>query len=476
MTATAKKSVPLKLFHEAADGVTADTPHRRYMQTALGGYAKTRAGTQGKFADWGQARSAAAAAKWEAIEHLDTHLATFADNLEKNGIQVFWADDDVAARDYITRVVQGHNAKRVIKSKTMTSEEIHLNKALEAAGLEVLESDLGEYIVQLTGDAPYHFVFPSMHLKREEIGKLFRDELGEEFAGKSNEPTDLAMVARRVMRRAYLDADIGISGANFGVADTGAIAITENEGNARLTTSMPKVHIALMGIEKVIPTLSDLSLLQPMLAVAGTGQHLTCYNSLLSGPRRAGEVDGPEEMHVVLLDNGRTRLLADPEQRDALRCIRCGACLNVCPVFQNVGGHTYGTTYQGPIGSVITPHYKGLQQWKHLSHASSLCGACTATCPVKIDLHHHLLRNRRNAVEEKAPMTERGLMKGFSTLMTHPKLYRLAGKLGGIGDRMTGFLKGSSFDPVKAWRKTRTLPSPAKQSFQDWWDKGGKKQ
>ena len=474
-TATQSKTVPLRLFHEAADDVTANTPHRRYMQTALGGYAKTRAGTQGKFADWPAARTAAAAIKWEAIEHLDTYLAQFADNLEKNGVHVHWAEDDVQARAAIEGVLRKHDAKRVVKSKTMTSEEIHLNKALEAAGLHVVESDLGEYIVQLTGDAPYHFVFPSMHLRRDEIGKLFRDELGNEFVGDSDEPSDLTGVARRVMRRAYLDADVGISGANFGVAETGAIAITENEGNARLTTSMPKVHIALMGIEKIVPKLDDLALLQPMLGVAGAGQHLTCYNSLLSGPRKDGETDGPEEMHVVLLDNGRTRLLADPEQRDALRCIRCGACLNVCPVFQNVGGHTYGTTYQGPIGSVITPHYRGLQEWKHLSHASSLCGACTATCPVKIDLHHHLLRNRRNAVDEKANLGERSMMKGFATLMTHPKLYRLAGKLGGIGDRLTGFMKGSKLDPVKAWRKTRTLPSPAKQSFQEWWEKEGSK-
>jgi L-lactate dehydrogenase complex protein LldF len=217
-----------------------------------------------------------------------------------------------------------------------------------------------------------------MHLRRDEISDLFEKELG---TAKTDNPEELTMIARRVLRRAYIEADMGISGGNFIVADTGMISITENEGNARLTVGLPKIHVALVGIEKVVPRLGDLALLLPMLATAGTGQHLTGYNSMYGGPRQPGETDGPEEFHVVLLDNHRTRLLADPEQRDALHCIRCGACLNVCPIFKNIGGHTYGTTYQGPIGSVITPHFRGLQDWKHLSGASSLCGACTETCP-----------------------------------------------------------------------------------------------
>ena len=480
MTSTTKnpairpaKTVPLRLFHDAADKVSADAPYRRWMQGALAGYAKTRAGTQGKFADWQSARRAAAAAKWEAIEHLDQHLATFADNLEKNGVTVHFAADADDARRYVLGVCERRGAKRIVKSKTMTSEEIGLNDALDAAGYETLESDLGEYIVQLRGEAPYHFVFPSMHLRRGEIQELFREKLGSET---TDDPEALTMVARAVMRKAYLEADVGITGANFGVADLGAVSITENEGNARLTSSMPKCHISLMGIEKVIPSMDDLALLLPMLAVAGTGQHLTCYNSLLSGPRRDGENDGPEEMHVVLIDNGRTRLLADPEQRDALRCIRCGACLNVCPVFKNVGGHTYGTTYQGPIGSVITPHYQGLQEWKHLSHASSLCGACTETCPVKIDLHHHLLRNRRNAAAVKPGRAERATFRLFARVMTSPRLYRLAGRLSAVGDRLARPVAGTRLDPLRHWRKSRSLPSPAKQSFADWWEKEGKSQ
>jgi L-lactate dehydrogenase complex protein LldF len=247
------------------------------------------------------------------------------------------------------------------------------------------------------------------------------------------------------------------------------ISITENEGNARLTTALPKIHVALIGIEKIVPRLADLSLFLPMLATAGTGQQLTCYNSMYGGPRLPGEIDGPEEFHVVLLDNHRTRLLADAEQRDALHCIRCGACLNVCPIFKNIGGHAYGTTYQGPIGSVITPHYRGLQDWKHLSGASSLCGACTEACPVKIDIHHHLLQNRRNAVAEKKVWWEKLIWFGFRHLMKRPWAYKLAIRLAPLGQLFHPFVYGTELDPVQSWTKTRDFPEAATQSFHDWW-------
>jgi len=348
----------------------------------------------------------------------------------------------------------------------MTSEEIHLNAALEEAGLLVDESDLGEYIVQLRKEAPYHFVFPAMHLTRGEISKTFEDNLGSE---PSDSPEELTMIARRVMRGKYLQADVGITGANFAIAETGSISITENEGNARLTMSLPRIHIALLGIEKVLPRLSDLALFLPMLATAGAGQPLTCYNTLISGPRAPGEPDGPEELHIVLLDNGRTQLLSDPEQREALACIRCGACLNVCPVFKSVGGHAYGTTYQGPIGSVITPHLRGLQSWKHLSGASSLCGACTEACPVGIDLHHHLLRNRRNAVEEKPGKLEGLAWSAFSWLITRPRIYALAMKLGRLAQPFHPIVKRSKLDPMISWTKTREFPRLARRSFRDEW-------
>ena len=291
-----------------------------------------------------------------------------------------------------------------------------------------------------------------MHLTRGEISALFEKELG---TAPTNDPEELTMIARKVLRQVYCTADIGISGANFGIAETGMIAITENEGNARLTTSLPKVHIAIMGIEKLLPRLSDLALFLPMLATAGTGQALTGYNSMIGGPRQPGEPDGPEEFHLILLDNHRTQLLADPEQRDALHCIRCGACLNVCPVFRNIGGHSYGTTYQGPIGSVITPHLRGLQQWKHLSNASSLCGACTSACPVKIDLHHHLLHNRRNAAKEKPLWWEQWAFRVFAVAMNHPALYRLSGRLAHFGQKFHPLVKGTRLDPARSWTRTR---------------------
>src|SRR6266446_1137004 len=339
-------------FNARATRLTKDLEHRAKIRSALRSYEKARDEKKALFQDWEAARDGAAAIKWE----------------------------------------------------TMTSEEIHLNDALRQAGYEVVESDLGEFIVQLREEAPYHLVFPAMHLTRTEISDLFHEKL---HSAPTDNPEQLTMIARRELRLKYLRADIGISGANFGIAETGMISITENEGNARLTTALPRVHVALMGIEKIVPKLSDLALFLPMLATAGTGQQITCYNSLIGGPRQPGETDGPEEFHVILLDNRRTQLLADAEQRDALHCIRCGACLNVCPIYRNIGGHSYGTTYQGPIGSVITPHLRGLMDWKHLSYASSLCGACTETCPVKINLHHHLLQNRRNASQEKPSLFQK---------------------------------------------------------------------
>lgn len=458
---------PFTQFQSDADRVTADTDRRSFLRSSLSGYMKTRSATQNRFMDYQSARIAAGDVKWEAIENLDTYLAQFADNLEARGTKVHWCNNSEEARGVILDILKKHNAKSVIKSKCMTTEEIHLNELLDKEGFEVVESDLGEFIVQLRDEAPYHFVFPAMHLKKEEISTLFQNKLR---SANTTDPEELTMIAREVLREKYIQADVGISGSNFGVAETGMISITENEGNARLTTALPKVHIALMGIEKVIPTLEDLALLLPMLATAGTGQHLTCYNSQLGGPSQSNEIDGPEEMHVVLLDNHRTRLLADPEQRDALRCIRCGACLNVCPIFKNVGGHTYGTTYQGPIGSVITPHLRGLKKWKHLSHSSSLCGACTETCPVKIDLHHHLLRNRRNsAAKGQGGIIERIMMQGFVFVMRRPGMYRTVGWFGKIGQTLIKPLRRTWLDPLKKWTNTRDLDDPPKQSFKQYW-------
>ena len=305
-----------------------------------------------------------------------------------------------------------------------------------------------------------------MHLTRGQISETFTKELG---SAPTDSPEELTMIAREVMRHKYCTADIGISGANFAVAETGMISITENEGNARLTTSIPRVHIVLLGIEKLLPRMEDLALFLPMLATSGAGQALTCYNTMIGGPRQDGESDGPEEMHVILLDNRRTEILADPEQRDALHCIRCGACLNVCPIFRNVGGHSYATTYQGPIGSVITPHLRGLQEWKHLSYASSLCGACTEACPVKIDLHHHLLHNRRNAMQEKPNRLEKLAFKGFAFVMNRPSLYKALTRVGRVLQKLHPIVKASRLDPLLPWTKTREFPAVASQTFKDYW-------
>jgi len=446
--------------------MAADLRHRGLVQSALGKYEAARDARKAAFHDWQGARQLAAETKWEAINHLDEHLESFVAKLEARGTKVHWAGTAEQAREIILGIIREKNARSIIKSKAMTAEEIHLNDALEKAGHEVVESDLGEFIVQLRHEPPYHIVFPAMHLTRGEISELFAKELG---SAPTDSPEELTMIARRALRKKYLSSDIGITGANFAIAETGMVSITENEGNARLTAAVPKTMITLLGIEKILPKLSDLALFLPMLATAGAGQALTCYNTLYGGPKQPDECDGPREWHVVLLDNHRTELLADAEQRDALHCIRCGACLNVCPVFRNVGGHTYGTTYSGPIGSVITPHLRGLQDWKHLSNASSLCGACTEACPVKIDLHHHLLQNRRNAAAQKPSFFERLGYRIFAVVANRPRVYRLAKVLGRGLQPLLVLVKGSRLDPARAWTQTRELPPLAPKSFKELW-------
>ena len=454
-------------FLAQARVVTRDLRHRGLIQTALRKYETARDRKKAAFNDWQSARQAAAETKWDAINHLDTYLAEFADKMEARGTQVHWAGNAAEAREIILGIIRSKGARSIIKSKAMTAEEIHLNDAMEKAGYEVVESDLGEFIVQLRHEPPYHIVFPAMHLTRDDINELFQKELG---SASTREPEELTMIARRALRRKYITADVGITGANFAIAETGMISITENEGNARLTAALPKTMITLVGIEKVLPRLEDLALFLPMLATAGAGQTITGYNTMYGGPRQPGECDGPEEYHVVLLDNRRTELLADPEQRDALHCIRCGACLNVCPIFKNVGGHTYGTTYSGPVGSVITPHLRGLQDWKHLSGSSSLCGACTEACPVKIDLHHHLLRNRRNAAVGEPSFFERLAYRLFAFVINRPGLYRFAKEAGRLTEPLQKLIRNTPLDPARAWTGSRDLPPMPEQSFKEWWE------
>ncbi|HEX4084465.1 MAG TPA: LutB/LldF family L-lactate oxidation iron-sulfur protein [Chthoniobacteraceae bacterium] len=459
-------SVFSEQFKKDARRVTSDARQRGLIETALRKYEASRDLQKAAYQDWQGARQAAAERKWDAINHLDQHLESLVTKLEARGTKVHWASTAEQARQIFLDILKEKNARSIIKSKAMTAEEIHLNDTLEKAGYRVVESDLGEYIVQLRQEPPYHIVFPAMHLTRGQISDLFAEKLGSQ---PTDNPEDLTMIARGVLRDQYVTADVGITGANFAIAETGMISITENEGNARLTAALPRTMITLMGIEKLVPRLSDLALFLPMLATAGAGQALTGYNSMYGGPRQPGECDGPEEYHVVLIDNGRTHLLADGEQRDALHCIRCGACLNVCPIYRNVGGHTYGTTYSGPVGSVITPHLRGLQQWKHLSQASSLCGACTEACPVKIDLHHHLLQNRRNAAARKPLWWERAAFRAFGFLAARPALLRGLIPFGRFAQKFHWLVLGGPLDPARAWTETRDLPPIASHTFTDQW-------
>lgn len=373
-----------------------DLDHRKKINYNIGKYNAVVPNGKKQFLDVNRVREKAKNIKWKAIETLDRQLEQFERKFTENGGRVIWAQTAEEARQAILDICLQRNCRSVVKSKSMATEEILLNEHLAEHGIESVETDLGEYIQQLDGEPPYHIVTPAMHKSKEDVAKLFSEKLD---TPPGLTPEQLTGVAREKLRKKYQEAEVGITGANFLIADTGSIAVTENEGNARLSSAWPKTHIVLAGIEKIISSLDDLSLFWPLLATYGTGQQLTVYNSIISGPRKNGESDGPEEMFVILLDNGRTHILENPAARESLYCIRCGACLNACPVYKNIGGHAYGTTYSGPIGSVITPHLKDQEEWKHLSFASSLCGNCTEVCAVRINLHELLLLNRHESVE-----------------------------------------------------------------------------
>ncbi|AMM50613.1 [Fe-S]-binding protein [Rufibacter sp. DG15C] len=390
-------STKLKQFLLDSEAKAFDLDHRQKIRFNIGKYnAAVHNGMQA-YEHHELARERASFIKTQTINNLDKYLVEFENNFTKRGGKVIWAQNDEEALREIGAIMKRKRAKSVVKSKSMITEEIHMNEFLEKNGIETVETDLGEYIVQLAEQRPYHIVTPAMHMSKKDISELFTKKLGIPLTDDAQE---LVATARKLLRDKYTSAEVGVTGANFILADIGGIALTENEGNARLSTTFPKTHIAIVGIEKMLPSVHDLDLFWPLLSTSGTGQNVTIYNTILTGPRQPTEKDGPEEMYVILLDNGRTNLLAQPEQREALNCIRCGACLNVCPVYKNIGGHTYETTYSGPIGSVITPHLAGMEENKHLSFASSLCGACTSVCPVKINLHNLLLLNRKQSVDE----------------------------------------------------------------------------
>lgn len=442
----------------------ADREHRRKINFNIGRYNAVVPKGKQQFSDLTTARERAKNIKWKAIESLDKQLENFEAAITRRGAKVIWAENTAEAQEAIHKICEEKNCRTLVKSKSMVTEEIHLNEFLEKAGIESVETDLGEYIQQLDGEPPYHIVTPAMHKSKEDVARLFSRKLGTDPKAT---PEQLTLTARKLLREKYVQAEVGVTGANFIISDIGGIALTENEGNARLSCSMPKTHIVIAGIEKVIPSLQDLALFWPLLSTFGTGQFLTVYNSIVTGPRQPGETDGPEDMYVILLDNGRTNMLADPVMRESLYCIRCGACLNACPVYKNIGGHAYGATYSGPIGSVISPRMNGMEEWKHLSYASSLCGNCTEVCAVKINLHELLLENRHKAAAEGFnTWAEKMAWKMWRQAMLHRSWMNMAN--GRTKNWVVNSLLGG-------WKEHRgTMDFPARSFNQQWKEKYGK--
>ena len=454
-----KVSAESKMFLQAAEKVGFDKEHRKKIQFNISKY--DAAVEEGKklYRNIGLARDRAGHIKYKVINELDKYLIEFEDHFTKNGGKIIWARDAKEAVKEILTLMQRKQIKSVVKSKSMITEEIELNPALEKNGIHVLETDLGEFIVQQANQKPYHIVTPAMHLSKEDIASLYHEKFNTE---EKLSPEELTLYTRELLRKKFVEADAGITGANFLLADIGGVALTENEGNALLSLSFPKIHIAIAGIDKLIPGIKDLDLYWPLLATHGTGQHMTVYNSIISGPKKNSEKDGPEEMYLVLIDNGRSNLLAKERQRQALTCIKCGACLNICPVYKNIGGHSYNTTYSGPIGAVITPHLIDFKTYKHLSFASSLCGACTSVCPVKIPLHELLLVNRNDAVKEGfIPFGEKQGIKWATKVLKSRKMMNMtSGKTkNAIANKFA----------AKSWGNKRIFPKISDKSFNELW-------
>lgn len=456
----------LQAFHAAAQKASADHELHRKLNFNIYQYDKKVREGKKQFLDLQLAGQRAKNLKWKALENLDKLLLEFEANISRRGARVVWAETARDALDEIASVVKRVQARSVVKSKSMTTEELHLNDFLEHMQVEVVETDLGEYIQQLDGEPPFHIVTPAMHKSKEDVARVFHDKLGTPL---TLTPQELTLEARRRLREKYVHADVGITGANFILPDIGGVLVLENEGNARLCVTFSKVHIVIAGIEKVIPSVHDLSLFLPLLATYGTGQKVSVYNTIYTGPRQEYETDGPAEMVVILLDNGRSRLLARQRQREALYCIRCGACLNACPVYKNIGGHAYQTTYSGPIGKVITPHLRGMEQYRHLSQASSLCGNCTEVCPMKINLHHMLLINRQQAVQEG----HRSFGESLSWQMW--KRVMLSRRLSNMGSKA---LKNAGFKMLfrNSWGGYRAMVNFPEKPFNKLWrEKMGEK-
>jgi L-lactate dehydrogenase complex protein LldF len=448
-------------FAENAKTALQDAQLRGALRHATTLFGKRRSEAAASLSNWEELRSEARAIKDDVLLHLDSYLERFVENAENRGAIIHWARDAGEANAIITQLTVERGARNVVKSKSMTTEEIHLNEALERAGMQVVETDLGEYIIQLAHETPSHIIAPAIHKTKRQVAELFTTELGMP-------PTDdvgqLTSTARVTLRERFATADVGISGVNFGIVETGTIVIVENEGNIRLTTSLPRTHIAVMGIEKLLPRFSDLDVFLKLLPRSGTGQALSTYQSFITGTKRNQGDEGPEELHIIVLDNGRSRMLAHPVTRQSLACIRCGACLNACPVYQQIGGHAYGSVYPGPIGAVITPQLIGMQKAAQLPYASSLCGACREVCPVKIDIPRLLLYLRGEISEKQTSgrARERLAFKLWAAIMTRPRLYERTAIAARLFQR---WFK----PPLKAWTNGRDLRPIEAESFREHW-------
>ncbi|WDF67918.1 LUD domain-containing protein [Sphingobacterium oryzagri] len=436
-----------------------DEQHRHIINRNLDNYETAFKRGTDKFFDLGNSKKKAHLIKWKAIENLDRYLLDFEANFTKRGGKVIWANDAAEAREEIARILDTHQARSVVMAQSTLADEINLDTLLAEKKIAGTSTDLGRFITEHLQQKPSHFASPAIHLDAAAIAKLFHEQF--------DTPPDatieqLTAKASELLRDEHRLADVGITGVNFLLADVGSVSITENEGNARLAATFPKVHIAIAGIEQIVPSLHDLDLFWPLLSSHRTGQHVNTYNSIISGPCQAHETDGPEEMYVVLLDNGRSNVLTKKEQRQALYCIRCGACLNACPVYRNVGGDAYQSVYQGPIGSVIMPHIGGMKNFGHLSYATPLSGKPTDVCPTSIDLRKLLLLNRKEAVEQQLiSATEKRFWKAFTYTALRRKVL----------DFFTGRMKNLIVKTLlsKAWGKQRQLPLVAEKSFSKRW-------
>lgn len=413
-------------------------------------------------------RDRARAIRLHSLENLDRLLGEFADQLAASGGQVHFASDAAEANEIVSGILERTGSRLVVKSKSMVTEEIELNEHLEGEGVEVVETDLGEFIVQLAGDTPSHIIAPVLHWTREEVGELFARKLGVPY---TDDPTELNAIARRHLREIFLQADAGISGVNMAVSESGSVILVTNEGNGRFTTTAPRVHIAVMGMERIVSQWEDASVILEVLARSATGQHLSVYTNVVTGPRRPGDHDGPEEVHVVILDNGRSEILSGPTA-EILACIRCGACLNACPVFRSVGGHAYGTVYSGPVGAIVTPGLHGMEPWWDLPYASTLCGACEEVCPVRIQIPSMLLELRRQAASEgRLPGWLEAGMRRYARTASNPGKWARAKKWAA---RLSAPLSSRGWikripGPGRGWTEYRDFPRPAKESFAEWW-------